>query len=226
MTRELRDLADEYVVGLLDPAEAAAVEARLAAEPELARAVEAARARFLELDLTAEPAAPGDGAWSRIERRLAERPAAEVVPLRRRTAPWRGIAAAAMAASVLLAAALGWQLSRPEPLMIAVLIDETGEPRVLVEAFADDTTRVTPLGDLAVPEGRTMELWTKLPDPEARPISLGLLTEVAARTVTGPDLPAPRPGQLFEITFEQEGGSPTGGPTGPILGKGFAKPPR
>lgn len=238
MTLDVLELADEYVVGLLDPAEEAEVEARLADDTELAAAVDAARTRFLELDLTAAPAAPAPAIWSRIEAqiegRIGER-ASPVAPLRppvrtaptpRRAPPWRRAAMAAMAASVVLAAGLGWQLSQPRPVMIAVLIDAGGEPRALVEAYADDTARVTPLGDLDIPAGRTMQLWTKLPDEGAVPISLGLLTEVEARRLAGPDLPAPRPGQLYEITFEQEGGSPTGGPTGEILGKGFARMPR
>ncbi|WP_407815360.1 anti-sigma factor domain-containing protein, partial [Staphylococcus aureus] len=42
----------------------------------------------------------------------------------------------------------------------------------------------------------------------------------------GPALPTPRDNQLYEITLEQAGGSPTGRPTGPILAKGLAKFPR
>jgi len=38
-------------------------------------------------------------------------------------------------------------------------------------------------------------------------------------------LPSPAADQLYEITFEPDGGSPTNLPTGPILGKGFAKTP-
>ncbi|MWB79014.1 hypothetical protein GLS40_13325, partial [Pseudooceanicola sp. 216_PA32_1] len=34
-------------------------------------------------------------------------------------------------------------------------------------------------------------------------------------------LPAPHPQQLYEITVEPAGGSPTNLPTGPILGKGL-----
>ena len=43
-----------------------------------------------------------------------------------------------------------------------------------------------------------------------------------ARTLELPlkDLPPPGPDQLFEITLEPAGGSPTGRPTGPILFKG------
>jgi anti-sigma-K factor RskA len=36
----------------------------------------------------------------------------------------------------------------------------------------------------------------------------------------GENAPPPGPDQLFEITLEPAGGSPTGRPTGPILFKG------
>ena len=58
------------------------------------------------------------------------------------------------------------------------------------------------------------------------PVSMGLLPRVAATTLEGPVLPAPKPDQLYEITLEPAGGSPTGKPTGPIIGKGFAKVPQ
>jgi anti-sigma-K factor RskA len=38
-------------------------------------------------------------------------------------------------------------------------------------------------------------------------------------------LPAPHPQQLYEITVEPAGGSPTNLPTGPIPGKGLAQEP-
>jgi anti-sigma-K factor RskA len=38
-------------------------------------------------------------------------------------------------------------------------------------------------------------------------------------------LPEPHPAQLYEITFEPAGGSPSNLPTGAILGNGLAKEP-
>jgi anti-sigma-K factor RskA len=55
---------------------------------------------------------------------------------------------------------------------------------------------------------------------------MGLLETVRATLLEGPTLPAPRANQLYEITLEPAGGSPTGRPTGPIIGKGFANAPR
>lgn len=233
--RDLQTLADEYVVGLLDEAEIAAVERQLASDPALEQAVIEACERFLEVDLTAARVAAQADGWQRIVKRLNEAPPkedADVIPFTQRLRtdvtpskkPWRATAFAAMAASALLAVGLGWQVSRPAPLMIAVLLDGEGDPRALVEAFADDRARVIPLGDIDVPAGQTLEVWT-LPDvPDAKPVSLGQIDRVRSLDLQGPDLPVPQSGQLYEITIEQEGGSPTGLPTGPIVGKGFAKP--
>ena len=43
--------------------------------------------------------------------------------------------------------------------------------------------------------------------------------------VRNPDLPQPAAGQLYEITLEPAGGSPTGLPTGPVVGVGNAQVP-
>lgn len=56
-------------------------------------------------------------------------------------------------------------------------------------------------------------------------MSLGLLDTGRSRTLTIDGLPSPNAQQLYEITSEPAGGSPTNLPTGPILGKGFAKEP-
>ena len=81
------------------------------------------------------------------------------------------------------------------------------------------------LADFAVPRDKTIQLWT-LPSKEVGPVSLGLIEGVRSAKLEGPALPAPRSDQLYEITLEQAGGSPTGRPTGPILAKGFARMPR
>ena len=239
MTRDYRDLAEEYAVGLLSDEEAAEVEAAMRDDAELARAVAEAIERFIEIDLTERPAALAGDGWARIAASLdaPETTAQEsnVTPFRPRPQPvappaqrfWKPAAQAGIAASLLLAVGLGWSLMRPEPQpeLIAVLVDANGEPQAIVDAFLDDSVTVRPLERFAVPEGRTLQVWT-LPDvPDAKPVSLGLLEEVSVRGLRGPDLPPPKPGQLYEITIEQAGGSPTGLPTGPIVGKGFAKTP-
>lgn len=226
-----RERADEYVLGLLEPREAELIEAEIERDPEFARAVAMSRDRFLELDMAGE-AMPVSGAlWERIDAAVAR---GDVDPEPGKAKPandnigsfWRKAAFASMAASLLLAVGLvASVLSRPEPTVVAILLDGAGEPMVLVEDFGDRTARVTPLGDFSPPADRALQVWT-LPSPEMGPVSLGLLDGWQSAVLDGPALPEPHEAQLYEITLEQPGGSTTGRPTGPILVKGFAKIPR
>ena len=236
----IEELADEYVLGLLDAADHLRVEADIETDAALRAAVAASRDRFLALDLLATPVSGSDGLWSRIASTLDDPATADDGAARQvagwvLAAPaandndgrtWRRTAFAGMAASLLLAIGLGFSLmSEPEPRVVAVLLDAAGEPLVLVEDFGDASARVTPLTEFDVPAGQTMQVWT-LPSKEMGPVSLGLLPRSSEIVLKGPALPEPHEAQLYEITLEQAGGSPTGRPTGPILVKGFAKMPR
>ncbi|MDY6963305.1 MAG: anti-sigma factor [Pseudorhizobium pelagicum] len=234
------EIADEYVLGLLDAADQAAVEAEMERNEGLRQAVATSRDRYLPLDMTAEAAAVPPGLWTQIEAGLADTPAA--VPLGGATlAPeavltpaandnrgfgWKAAALSSMAATLVLAVALTWSLGRrAEPMVIAVLLNETGEVQAVVEDFGNDTANIRLLADIAVPDDKAVEVWT-LPSAEMGPVSLGLLEEGQSGRLKAPPLPTPQDAQLYEITLEQAGGSPTGRPTGPVLAKGFAKLPR
>lgn len=238
--RDIHVLADEYVLGLLDPADHVDVEAAIETNLDLRAAVSASRERFLALDLSAKPADVSGELWQRIEAGLTTQQNAAVGAGQNRpnsggpaspandniTSRWRFAALSSLAASLLLAIGLGWSLvNTPEPKVIAVLLDTAGTPLALVEDYGNAQARVTPLVDFPVPEGQTMQVWT-LPSKEMGPVSLGLLASSQTAVLSGPVLPAPHEDQLYEITIEQAGGSPTGRPTGPILVKGFAKAPR
>lgn len=237
MTREPRtiaELADDYVLGLIDESELDAVEARLESDAEFARAVAASRDRFLELDMTAKPEVPSDALWSRIAERI-DTAVKDTSPVE--TAPkvavsdaanqnhrwWRGMAIATTAASILL----GGMLVRavvmsPDPVVIAVLVNQSGLPLAIVEDYGNASAKVTSLTEFDVPSDKTMQVWT-LPSKERGPVSLGLLASSQSEVLDGPVLPRPQEGQLYEITLEPRDGSPTGRPTGAILVKGFAR---
>ncbi|MGI2032656.1 anti-sigma factor [Rhizobium panacihumi] len=226
-------IADEYVLGLLDEAEAAGVEEAIGRDAELAAAVSKARDRFLPLDTGIEAASVSAGLWNAIDRRLpdnAESTSIRSVSARLPTAGndntrsgWRAAAISAMAASLILAGGLIWSVTRTiEPLVVAVLLNESGDVQAVVEDFGNDTASIRLLTDFAVPGDKTMQVWT-LPSREMGPMSLGLLEGSQSKTLSGSTLPRPQDTQLYEITLEQAGGSPTGRPTGPILAKGFAK---
>lgn len=236
----LSAIADEYVLGLLDEADTARVDAETENNPALTEAIAEARERFLPLDTSVEPAPVSAGLWDGIAARLPEPSVAGEVSIAtvaphipvagndnlgtgRVRAGWRATAISAMAASLILAVGLVWSVMRTvEPLVVAVLIDEAGEIQAVVEDFGNDTAQVRLLADFAVPDDKTMQVWT-LPSREMGPMSLGLLEEAHSARLSGSTLPRPQDAQLYEITLEQAGGSPTGRPTGPILAKGFAK---
>jgi anti-sigma-K factor RskA len=237
-------IADEYVLGLLDEADTAAVEAEVGRNPALAEAIAEARERFLPLDTNVDPAAVSPVLWEAIASRLPEQGASSFpnVPSSAAVIPappvaagndnalaggvrsgWRAAAVSAIAASLILAAGLVWSVTRTvDPLVVAVLVNEAGEVQAVVEDFGNDTASIRLLTDFAVPADKTMQVWT-LPSREMGPMSLGLLEDMHSVTLRGPALPRPQDAQLYEITLEQAGGSPTGRPTGPILAKGFAK---
>jgi anti-sigma-K factor RskA len=240
--RDLAELADEFVIGLCDPEEQREVEERLTKEPELAVLVELARQRFAALDAATPREAVPDSLWHRVERRLdaveeslvasreTDSQATAPVDLKsereKRSKPLLWTAAASFAASLLLAVALVWNVMMGvEPQVIAVLVNDAGQPVAMIEGAENNATEVTLLGETDVPAGTILQLWTK-PDPDGPPVSLGIFDEPKHTVLQAAGLPVPKPDQLYEITFEQPGGSPTGLPTGPILGKGLAKKPR
>jgi anti-sigma-K factor RskA len=229
---ELDRLAGEYALGLLGEDERDAFEDLLARNSGARFALRRARERFAELDATAPSADVSAALWHRIETKL-DRPSpatGNVTPLRRRPAPasrfWHGFAAAAAAAIALVAVGYGTMRSvlAPQPQLIVVLLNAEAQPAAIVEAYHGESVRVVPLQRFDLPAGKALQVWT-LPNRETGPVSVGLIEGVSATTLH-PDLPAPRFDQFYEITLEQEGGSPTGKPTGPVLAKGFARAPQ
>jgi anti-sigma-K factor RskA len=226
--------ADDYVLGLLSAAEMAAFETEMETDAMLRAAVAKSRDRFLELDLAGQTQSTSPDLWKRIEASLGVQDGMTAVPPRilaandndNRLTRWKRAAFAGVAASAVLALALGYTtIDRPAPQVIAVLMDDKGAPLVLVEDFGDTHARITPLGDFTAPSDKSMQVWT-LPNKEMGPTSLGLLDAWQTSRLDSRTLPQPHEEQLYEITLEQPGGSPTGRPTGPILVKGFARVPR
>jgi anti-sigma-K factor RskA len=226
--KDVAAIADEYVLGLLDAKEALEVEAAMERDPDLKAAVAAGRERFLPLDDAAEAVAVGEGLWDRIQASLPAqgKPGGEAVSTAandNRRYGWRATAIAALAAALVLAVALSFSLMRTvEPLVVAVLVNDAGEVQAVVEDFGNEQATVRLLADFDVPSDKTIQLWT-LPSPELGPVSLGLIDDARSVRLEGPALPTPHDSQLYELTLEQAGGSPTGKPTGLILAKGFAK---
>jgi anti-sigma-K factor RskA len=225
-------LAGEYVLGVLEDSERAAFERQLARDPALRALVARWQQRFAELDGSAALLAVPAMLWNRIERSLAEPRRTPVVAgssfterLWMSLGFWRAAGFAGMAATLALVVAVGVLAGRatPQPLVIAVLQTGDATPGAIVEAFGDGSVVVVPLRELEVPAGRTLQVWT-LWDKARGPVSVGLIDRARRARFDVPAYPARRE-QLYEITLEPEGGSPTGRPTGPVLMKGLATTP-
>ncbi|SDG69498.1 anti-sigma factor [Pelagibacterium luteolum] len=225
------DIAN-YVLGQMDSANRARFEERLTREPELLRAVTALQTHFQALDDTVSAEPVPVGLWGRIDSALGQQQVLTAANTNTKPGVFGVPRWAGMAASVALALGVGFfsgqSLQTPQqgqaPLVVAVLLSDDMAPGAIIEAFDDDSIRIIPLEALIAPPNSTLEMWT-LPDAETGPVSLGTFQEARELILGGPDLPAPQPDQLYEITVEPEGGSPTGRPTGPILLKGFARAP-
>lgn len=234
----LQALAGEYVLGVLSADERLAFEDRLRREPALPPLVAAWEARLQPLSRLVPPIEPSAALWPAIERRVGAlvgtgsrvgqqaRDRADVGP---RAAPgsgwrrawqslplWRGLAATAMAAALVLAVRPGLIGTGAHPRYVVVLVAPGGQaPGWVVQVRSPVDVELAAVAQGAVPRDRALELWTKADDWPA-PVSLGLVRPGETVRLRLDQLPALQSNQLFEITLEPPTGSPTGRPTGPI----------
>lgn len=223
---ERRALIGEYVLGLLDEADEAAIRQLIETDAAAEQDYLFWHQHFLALaDTVPAQQLPGS-VWSRIEQEtcLAARKAETSRSgwLWSIFAQWRGVATGAALGAVAMAllALFTPVFDRAPPAAgyVAVLQQpgESAAPGWIVRIAADGRLTLSPLVETAVPADRSVQFWT-LVDPAQGPRSLGLVQP--GQSV---DLPAERigpviPGQLFELTLEPPGGSPGSRPTGPVL---------
>lgn len=222
-------LVGEYALGLLDAVEHEQLARRITAEPGLAAELRLWRQRLSALDREFAEVSPPAGVLPRIEARLwGAEPAARSgwwnsLPL------WRSLAGLGLAATLL---ALGFSLMQPARLDPAVFANqlvaalrEEGSTVSLVALYnpATGTVRLTSLGGDPVPD-RDFELWA-IHGSEA-PKSMGVIAVNQRSDIkVAPDVLVDfGAGTILAVTLEPKGGSPTGGPTGPIVAKGAATP--
>ncbi|GGC60441.1 anti-sigma factor [Chelatococcus reniformis] len=246
---EIDHVAAEYVLGVLDAEATARCEHLMATDGVFAARVDVWRRWLAEIDQTAQPEAGADELWARIRSGIEALPREQPAPASAATARtggagvgtrpvrdlgrglarlwdslsvWRGLGLSTTAAAILMAIALvaPTRERTGTPSLVAVLISDTGtRPAALVNAYRDGRAELVPLADVAVPAGRALQVWT-LWDRARGPVSVGLIDGMRSIDLAVRGLPAPDADQLFEITLEPAGGSPTGRPTGPILMKG------
>ncbi len=219
MTDDDDMLAAEYALGLLDLAEATAVEAR--ARTDAAFSLRIAWWRDQLAPLVAEIATPApDGLWDRIAARLPVND--DSVTLMQR---WRAAAVAAMsvAAALLLFIAMRPQPApvvtpaAPAPMMAAL----AGDKGMVVAVSYEATSGKIMIAPTKLDAGRgDAELWV-IPDG-GKPLSMGVVNAEQAESHIVPQAKRSfiASGATFAITQEVRGGSPTGQPAGPIVAAG------
>lgn len=236
-------LAADHALGVLDMSERLRAERLRREDAGFAAEVEAWEARLAPLSGAVSPQAPPARLWAAIERELvfargAEAPPAPLapapaavssaVPLRGGVASfWRWLA---LGSTTLLAASLAGlailvvgPATPPAGPMMAAISDTDG--RAMFTAVLDPAAGHAMLMPALVPmpEGRVPELWL-IPE-NGRPISLGLLDPGRPHRVAlgreGMPAGVMRPGAaMLAVSAEPPGGSPTGQPTGPVMGQG------
>ena len=217
-------LAGEYVLGTLDAPQRRAVEQRLQHDGDLQAAVGRWEERLLPLTDLVAPQTPPAQLWPRIERSLdalnERAPQARQQPARSwwdHLALWRGLSAAGLAASLVLATVLLTTApSVSPPTYVVVLVAPQNQaPGWVIQASNRQQIQLIPLGVAQVPADKALEFWTKGEGWDG-PVSLGLVKPGQTLSIPLDRLPPLEPDQLFELTLEGPNGSPIGKPTGPI----------
>jgi anti-sigma-K factor RskA len=209
----LEQLAGEYVLGALRGSARARFERLESVNPAARAARHRWEDRLMPLLSSATPVTPGDRVWTEIARRIrGQEPATPRVRFSRRWA-W----AAAFALVVIVGGTLRW-LNPPQQSVAALGTDAT-HPLWSVSRTKDSSALTITARQLIQdhPE-RAYELWALPPGGKA-PVSLGLLPRSGRleRRLTPLQQNALMSASRVAVSLEPAGGSPTGGPTGPIL---------
>lgn len=219
----------EYVLGVLDADERAAVAHEVETDAAAATAVAAWQARLNPLAEGIAPLEPPPQVWERIERSLPQSAApSSRAPVAARAGLWEnlplwhwlGIGASVVAASLLV---------------LMLRAPSTSEGGYLTSTIRqqDGTTRwtamidlrharliVVPTAPVVLAQGRAPELW--LIPPGQKPVPIGMVDRSEPVTIALDQAMVARlgPAAAFAVSVEPIGGSPTGQPTGPVIAQG------
>lgn len=215
-----RALAGEYVLGLMSDDARVAFEQRMQADADLRALVQAWSEDLVHLADSVDEVAPPAQVQRAIEARLFEQ---EQPSLARFFRNWfgSGLIVAGLAAFIIFGTdILDQGPQRPDdPTMTAEIAAE--DRSLVVQAAFDDTSGTLFVAtDTGGPKpGRALELW--LIEGGNAPVSLGVLSSDSPTVLNlSTAQQAVLAGAVLAISDEPPGGSPTGAPTGDVLGVG------
>jgi anti-sigma-K factor RskA len=210
-------LAAEYALGVLGGAEREIAARRVAREGAFAAMVAAWNERLAPWAGEIDEVAPPPQVWERIGASLPQQAAR--ARLWDSLAFWRIFALAGVLAAACLAVVIYLGAARPgEPLVaaidgggqrsfVATVDTRHGTIAVVPATFAGDATRVPELW-LIPPGGKPLPVGLLNGD---KPVVIAIPAALVAHTASGATL---------AVSLEPPGGSPTGAPTGPVIGAG------
>lgn len=219
---ERRALIGEYVLGLLDEAEAAEVRELIEHDSQAAQMALQWQQHFLELSDQLPPQTPSTQLWQRLQDSLVLTPAVSRVNSWlvwwQSLTTWR-LTSAALAFALIIAVLPDLWRTDTAANSYTVVLQAPGEaakPGWVVHVDGTGSLRMQPLLEDQIPADRSVQFWTLI-DPAIGPRSLGLVEPGKPLQLTAEQIGAVQPGQLFELTLEPAGGSPKDRPTGKVL---------
>jgi anti-sigma-K factor RskA len=213
-------LAGEYVLGLLDTAETAQTDARIATDADFAAEVDAWRNRLQSMALGTDTAAP-DHIWLAIQGALPLPTGQDTGRSSLRI--WQGLTALSMAVAAYFGM-LNWAKDAPPaidspPTMVAALGSETGN--AAITARYDAKSGELLLTPVLLDTGKLYpELWVIPADGKARSLGMMATDKPTQVTVAADMREYMAQGALLAITPEPATGAPGGKATGPVIASG------
>jgi anti-sigma-K factor RskA len=221
-------IAAEYVLGVLSGAERDAAAERVRNERGFARLVDQWTIRLSPFDDAYEDAAPPASVKKALDTKLFASAAQSAAPgFWQSLNLWRALTFGAMAVAAFAIVPNLGQSDPPSepraPLVAAMQAADSGEVRfVALYQPGSDEIRISRVKAQKGAD-KDYELW--LIEGGAKPVSMGVIPDQGeARLKVTPELvKLINSGDVFAVTVEQRGGSPTGDPQGPVVAAGASQ---
>jgi len=213
----------EYVLGVLDPPERAAVERELAGSEEAQRAVAFWQQRLTPMTETLPHITPSAEVWTGIRRALGWDTQAALQARRfwSNARPWQWISLAASIVAIAFAVLLLRGPVRESGHLMVSTIRQNGVTDWTATVDLDRRQVIlVPAATTAIPSGRSTQLWL-IPAGQS-PISVGVFAPGATNVLplNATLLARIAATAILAVSVEPPGGSPTGQPTGPVIATG------